>query len=86
MILIKYYGRRHSCLIGISDHLTQFLIVVAQTTNFKDNSNKEVPKIQKFNEENFLAGLTQIYWNNYLKIYKNDTDLSFELFLRKNDF
>ena len=25
-------------------------------------------------------------WNNYLKIYKNDTDLSFELFLGKISF
>ena len=71
---------------SISDHLTQFLIIRDQTTNFDNNRKKEVPKIRKFDKENFLADLTQINWNNYLKIYKNDTDLSFELFLRKINF
>ena len=70
----------------ISDHLTQFLIIRDQTTNFYNNRKKEVSKIRKFNKESFSADLTQIDWNNYLKLYKNDTDLSFELFLRKINF
>ena len=45
---------------SISDHLTQFLIIRDQTTNFDNNRKKEVPKIQKFNKENLLADLTQI--------------------------
>ena len=57
---------------SISDHLTQFLIIRDQTTNFDNNKRKEAPKIRKFNKENFLADLTKIDWNNYLKIYKND--------------
>ena len=71
---------------SISDLLTKFLIIRDQAANFDNNRNKEVPKIRKFNKENFLADLTQINWNNYLKIYKKDTDLSFELFLRKINF
>ena len=71
---------------SISDHVTQFLIIRNQTTNFENNRKKEVPKIPKFNKENFLADLTQIDWNNYRKIYENDTDLSFDLFLRKINF
>ena len=62
------------------------MIIRDQTTNFDNNRKKEVPKIRKFDKENFLADLKQIDWNNYLKIYKNDTDLSFELFLRKINF
>ena len=71
---------------SISDHLNKFLIIQKQTTNFENNSKKEVPKIRKFDKENFLADKTQIDLNNYLKIYKSDTDLSFELFLRIIDF
>ena len=67
----------------ISDHLTQFLIIRDQRTSFENIRKKEVPKIWKFDKENFIADLTQIDWNNYLKIYNSDTDLSFELFLRK---
>ena len=67
---------------SISDHLTQFLIIIDQTTNFEKYRKKEVPKIQNFEIENFLANLTKIEWNNYLKIGKNDADLSFKLFLR----
>ena len=33
-----------------------------------------------------MADLRKINWDNYLKIYKNDPDLSFELFLRKINF
>ena len=62
------------------------MIIRDQTTNFDNNRKKEVPKIRKFDKENFLEDLTQTDWNNYLKIYNNDTDLSFELFLRKINF
>ena len=63
---------------SISDHLTRFLIIRDQTTRFENNMKKEVSEIRKFNRQNFIADLTQIDWNNYLKIYKNDTDLFFE--------
>ena len=36
---------------SISDHLTQFLIIRDQTTNFDNNRKKEVPKIQKFDKK-----------------------------------
>ena len=62
------------------------MIIRDQATNVDNNRKKEVPKVGKFNKENFLANLTQIEWNNYLKIHKNDTDLSFELLLRKINF
>ena len=60
---------------SVSDHLTQFLIIRDQTTNFDNNRKKEIPEIRKFDKENFLADLAKINWNNYLKIYKSDTDL-----------
>ena len=66
--------------------MTQFLIIRDQTTNFDNNRKKEIPAIQRFDKERCLADLAQIDWHNYLKIYKNDTDLSVELFLRKIDF
>ena len=68
---------------SISDRLTQYLIIKEQTTNFEGNREKGFPNIRKFNKDSFLADLSKINWDNYLKIYKNDTDLSFELFLRK---
>ena len=45
--------------------MTQFLIIIDQTTSFK-NYKKEVPKIQKVNMEKFLAYITQIGWNKKL--------------------
>ena len=63
----KIYSWKHS--YSISDRLTHFLIFIDQTTNFDNSREKEVPKIRKFNKENLLADLTQIDWNNCLKIY-----------------
>ena len=57
---------------SISDHLTQFLIIRDQTTNFDNSGKKEAQKIRKFSKESFLACLIQIDWDSYLKIYKND--------------
>ena len=57
-----------------------------EITNFDNSRKKEVPKIRKFDKENFLTDLAQVDRNNYLKIYKNDTDLTFEMFLRKMNF
>ena len=47
---------------------------------------KKSGKFENFNKGNFLADPTQIDWYNCLKKYKNDTDLSYELFLRKIKF
>ena len=66
--------------------MTQCLIIKDQTKNFEGNREKEFPNIRKFNKDSFLADLSKINWDNYLKIYKNDTDLSFEMFLRKINF
>ena len=68
---------------SVTDYLTQFLIYKDEATSFEDNRKKVVPKIWKFGKENFVADLTQIGLNNYFEIYKNDTELSFELFLKK---
>ena len=60
---------------SISDHLTQYLIIKDQTTNFESNREKEFPNIWIFNKNSFLADLSKINWDNYLKMYKNDTDI-----------
>ena len=73
-------------LTSISDHLTQYLLISNQTEVSQNNSKKETPKIRKFNMKCFLEEFRKIDWENYLKIYKKDTDLSFELFLRKIKF
>ena len=57
-----------------------------QAASFEYNRKKEVPKILKFDKENFLVDLTQINWNHYLDIYKSDAGLCFNLFLKKNNF
>ena len=36
---------------SVSDHLTQFLLITDQTTNFDNNRKKEVPKIRKFDKK-----------------------------------
>ena len=61
------YSWKHS--YSISDRLTHFFIFIDLTRNFDNSREKEVPKIRKFNKENLLADLTQIDWNNCLKIY-----------------
>ena len=45
---------------SISDHLTQYLIIKDQATNFESNREKEFPNIRKFNEDSFLADLSKI--------------------------
>ena len=73
-------------LTSISDHLTQYLLISNQTEVSQNNSKQETLKIRKFSKKCFLEKFRKIDWDNYLKIYKKDTDLSFELFLRKIKF
>ena len=49
---------------SISDHLTDYLIVKHQTTNFEGNWEKEFPNMQKFNKDSFTTVLGKINWNN----------------------
>ena len=69
-------------LTSISDHLTQYLLISNQP-EFSLNNNK---KVRKFNKKCFLEEFRNIDRDNYLKTYKKDADLSFELFLRKIKF
>ena len=78
MISLKNYGWKHSYFYLWSSE--SWLIETKQQV-LKEIGRK---KSRKF--KNFLADLTQINWNNYLKIYKNDADLRFELFLGKINF
>ena len=68
-------------LTSISDHLTQYLLISNQPELSLNNTKKETLKIRKFNKKCILEEFTNIDWDNYLKTYKKDTDLSFELFL-----
>ena len=63
-----------SILTFISDHLTQYLLIINQTEVSQNNNEKETPKIQKFNKKCFLEEFRKLDWENYLKIYKKDTD------------
>ena len=49
---------------SISDHLTNYLIVKDQATNFEGNWEKESLYMQKFNKDSFTEDLGQINWNN----------------------
>ena len=73
-------------LTSISDHLTQYLLISNQPELSLNDSKKETLKIRKFNKKCFLEESRNIDWDNYLKTYKKDTDLSFELSLRKIKF
>ena len=59
-------------LTSISDHLTQYLLIIKQTEVSLNNSQKETPKIQKFNKKCFLEEFRNIDWDHYLKICKKD--------------
>ena len=72
--LLKEMQLETQVTTSISDHLTQYLIIRDKAINFEAN------------RDSFLADLNKIDWDNYLKIYNSNTDLSFELFLRKINF
>ena len=62
------------------------MLISNQPELYLNNSKKETLKNQKFNKKCFLEEFRNTDWDNYLKAYKKDTDLSFELFLRKIKF
>ena len=72
--LLKKLQLETQVTTSISDLLTQYLIIRDKAINFEAN------------RDSFLADLNKIDWDNYLKIYNSNTDLSFELFLRKINF
>ena len=67
MILLKKYAAGNIAT-SIFDHLTQFLMIRDQTTIFENYKKKEVPKIRKFDKENFFADLTQ---TDHINKYKH---------------
>ena len=71
---------------AISDHLTRYLLISNQTEVSLNNSEKEIPKIQKFNKKCFLEEFRSIDWDKCLKLYKIYIVLSFKLLLRKTKF
>ena len=88
-IFYNDFTKRNSAgniLTSISDHFTQYLLNSNQTEVSLNHSKKETPKIWKSNKKCFLEQFRNTDWDHYLKIYKKDTDLSFELFLRKIKF
>ena len=62
------------------------MLISNQIKVSQNNSKKETSKLRKFNKKCFLEEFTNTDWDYYLKIHKKDTDLSFELFLRKIKF
>ena len=68
-------------LTSISHHLTQYLLISNQPELSLNNK-----KVRKFIKKCFLEKFRNIDRDNYLKTYKKDADLSFELFLRKIKF
>ena len=73
-------------LTSISDHLTQYLLISNQPELSLNNNKKWTLKIRKFNKKCFLEEFRNIDRDNYLKTYKKDADLSFELFFQKIKF
>ena len=70
-------------LTSISDHLSRYLLVSNQPELSLNNNKKETLKNWKFNKKCFLEEFRNIDRDNYLKTFKKDADLSFELFLPK---
>ena len=62
------------------------MLISNQTEISLNNSKKETPKIRKFNKKYFLEEFRNINQDNCLQIYKEETDLLFELFVWKIKF
>jgi len=69
-------------LVGISDHLPQFLIPIAQKNNLK-NSHHSYKDWKSWNIEGFKQDFVGIDWKNFIKPEKRDPDYSFNQFYIK---
>ena len=78
----KFKPSSGNLLVGISDHLPQFLIF----QNFKTTTFKE-PRYYRmwknFNQNNFTADFQQVDWNRLLALELDDPDISFENFFNQ---
>ena len=78
----KFKPSSGNLLVGISDHLPQFLVF----QNFKTNTTKE-PRYyrtwKKFDEEKFTTDFHQTDWHRLLATELNDPDKSFENFYNR---
>ena len=78
----KYTPKSGNLLVGISDHLPQFLIF----DNFKTNT-AQAPRFYRmwknFDKDKFAADFQQIDWDRLLSLEQEDPDISFENFINK---
>ena len=78
----KYKPHSGNLLVGISDHLPQYLIFV----NFCVEAQREIKYYRKwknFNENRFIADFEQVDWNGMFQLHSNNPDGLFELFFEK---
>ena len=80
----KYKPHSGNLLVGISDHLPQYLIF----ENFCVATQREVRYYRKwknFNENRFIADFEQVDWNGMFQLHSNNPDRLFENFFEKMD-
>ena len=66
-------------LVGISDHLPQFLFL--EKEHYKSNINQKFYRDWKsFNQEKFVSDFESINWENQLSLNLNNPDVSFRNF------
>ena len=78
----KYKPHSGNLLVGISDHLPQYLIFV----NFCVEAQREIKYYRKwknFNENRFIADFEQVDWNGMFQLHSNNPDRLFEKFFEK---
>ena len=69
-------------LVGISDHLPQFLFL--EKEHYKSNINQKFYRDWKsFNQEKFVSDFESINWENQLSLNLNNPDVSFDNFYEK---
>ena len=75
----KYKPHSGNLLVGISDHLPQYLIFENFQT-YKRHEVKYYRKWKNFNNANFANDFNRVGWNDMLQLYANEPDLLFEKF------
>ena len=78
----KYTPKSGNLLVGISDHLPQFLIFEHCKTN-----TSQTPRFYRswkhFDKDKFTTDFQQIDWDRLLSLEQDDPDISFENFINK---
>ena len=70
-------------IIGISDHLAQFVILENLNLNTQAPSEKTYKDWKNFQKDKFVADFKNFNWQSHMKFEKNNPDITFQNFFDK---